>query len=381
MDFKDKQKIGAIPSQKIREMIREGYVKNADEKNIQPASLDLTITNEAYRMKGTFLPRLGETIRDIIKKGVICSVDLTQPLERDGIYWIKLKEELNLPQGIYAFSSNKSSTGRINLQIRLLADYVPRFDRIHPRYKNSDFYQGSLWLEVIPRSFLVKLNSGDHLSQLRFFNSYSRLSSSELKNIYSKYQLFFNEDGYSIPEKEVRIRDDDATLIMTVNLNIGDGKIVGYKAIHSNNVLEYQREGCYQPEEFFEPIFTPQDGQLVLKRGEFYLLSAKEFIRVPPQFATEMVAYDISSGEFRTHYAGFFDPGFGYGKEGEVKGTPAVLELRSFDNDFIIRDGQPICKMVYDRLSEPSDLVYGEDRLGSHYATQRGPRLSKHFKI
>ena len=375
------QKIGAIPSQKIREMIKAGHIKDADEKNIQPASLDLTITDEAYQMKGTFLPRLGETIRDIIKRGVICSVDLTQPLQRDGIYWIKLKEELNLPKDIYAFSSNKSSTGRINLQTRLLSDYVPRFDRIHPRYQNSDSYQGSLWLEVIPRSFLVKLSPGDNLNQLRFFNGQSRLSSDELKNIYSKYQLFFNEDGYSMPEEEVRIRDGDATLIMTVNLNIGEEEIVGYKAIHSNNVLEYQREGYYSAEEFFEPIFTPKDGQLVLKRGEFYLLSAKEFIRVPPSFATEMVAYDISSGEFRTHYAGFFDPGFGYGKEGEVKGTPAVLELRSFDNDFIIRNGQPICKMVYDRLSEIPDLVYGQDSLGSHYAAQRGPRLSKHFRV
>jgi len=286
------QKIGAIPSQKIREMIKAGHIKDADEKNIQPASLDLTITDEAYQMKGTFLPRLGETIRDIIKRGIICSVDLTQPLECDGIYWIKLKEELNLPKGIYAFSSNKSSTGRINLQTRLLSDYVPRFDRIHPRYQNSDSYQGSLWLEVIPRSFFVKLSPGDNLNQLRFFSGQSRLSSEELKNIYSKYQLFFNGNGYSMPEEEVRIRDGDATLIMTVNLNIGEEEIVGYRAIHSNNVLEYQRERYYLTEEFFEPIFTPKDGQLVLKKGEFYLLSAKEFIRVPPQFATEMVAYD-----------------------------------------------------------------------------------------
>jgi dCTP deaminase len=375
------KKNGAVPSQKIREMIKENYIKNADEKNVQPASLDLTISDEAYQMKGTFLPQIGEKISEIIKKGIISQADLSQPLEQNKIYWIKLQEELNLPKGIFALSSNKSSTGRINLQARLLADGVPRFDRVHSRYcKNSNSYRGSLWIEIIPRSFPIKLTVGDKLNQLRFFNNCSHLSIRELKNTYLRYQLLFEKSGNFIQGKEVKIRDDDATLILSVDL-ANSGKIIGYKAISSDKILEFQKIEYYNSEDFFEPIFASKDGHLILKKNEFYLFSTKEFIRVPSSLAAEMIAYDISNGEFRSHYAGFFDPGFGYGKSGEVKGTPAVLEVRTFDNNFILRDGQPICKMIYDKLSGQPDLIYGEKNLGSHYAFQRGPKLSKHFKI
>ena len=375
------KKNGAVPSQKIREMIKENYIKNADERNVQPASLDLTISNEAYQMKGTFLPQIGEKISEIIKKGVISQIDLAWPLEQNKIYWIKLQEELNLPKGTFALSSNKSSTGRINLQARLLADGVPRFDRVHSRYcTNLNFYRGSLWIEIIPRSFPIKLTPGDNLNQLRFFNNCSRLSIRELKNTYLKYQLLFEKNGNFIQGKEIKIRDDDATLILSVDLS-NSGKIIGYKAISSDKILEFKKIGYYNSENFFEPIFAPENGHLILKKNEFYLFSTKEFIRVPPCLAAEMIAYDISNGEFRSHYAGFFDPGFGYGKNGEVKGTPAVLEVRAFDNNFILRDGQPICKMIYDKLSDQPDLIYGEKNLGSHYAFQRGPKLSKHFKI
>ena len=379
MDFQ--QKIGAIPSQKIRQMIRKGYIKNADEKNIQPASLDLTISNEAYQMKGTFLPRLGEKIQDIVRNGISRKIDLSQPLEKNKIYWIKLQEELNLPKKFFAVSSNKSSTGRINIQARLLADGVPRFDRVHSRYcENSNSYQGSLWIEIVPRSFSIKLTLGDKLNQLRFFNNHSHLSVKELKDNYLKYKLLFGKDGNFIQGKKVKIRDDDATLILSVDL-LNNKKIIGYKAIPSDKILEFQKIGYYNSEDFFEPIFAPGNGYLILEKNEFYIFSTKEFVRVPSCLAAEMIAYDISSGEFRSHYAGFFDPGFGYGKNGEIKGTPAVLEVRAFDNNFILRDGQPICKMVYDKLSEQPDLIYGEKNLGSHYAFQRGPKLSKHFKV
>jgi dCTP deaminase len=379
MDFI--KKIGAIPSQKIREIIKKKYVKNANEKNIQPASLDLAISNEAYQMKGTFLPRIGEKIQDIVRNGISKKVDLSQPLEKNKIYWIKLQEELNLPKDFFAISSNKSSTGRINIQARLLADGVPRFDRIHSRYcENSNSYQGSLWIEIIPRSFSIKLTPGDKLNQLRFFNGCSRLSIKELKNIFVKHRLLFDKDKKFIKSKEVKIRDDDATLILSVDLS-NNKKIIGYKAISSDKILEFNKIKHYAPEDFFKPIFAPENGYLILEKNEFYIFSTKEFVRIPSCIAAEMIAYDVSNGEFRSHYAGFFDPGFGYGKSGEVKGTPAVLEARAYDNNFILRDGQPICKMVYDKLSEPPDLIYGEKNLGSYYAFQRGPKLSKHFKV
>ena len=376
-----KEKIGAIPSQKIREMIRNGYIKNTDEKNIQPASLDLEISDEAYQMKGTFLPRLGEKIYNIVRNGISRKIDLASPLEKNKIYWVKIKEELNLPKEFFALSSNKSSTGRINIQARLLADGVPRFNRIHSRYsENPNSYQGSLWIEIIPRSFSIKLAAGDKLNQLRFFNNHSHLSIEELKDYYLKYKLLFDKDENFIQSKEIKIRDDDTTLILSIDL-LNNKKIIGYKAILSDKILEFQKIGYYNSEDFFQPIFAPENGYLILEKNEFYIFSTKEFVRVPTQFAAEMIAYDISNGEFRSHYAGFFDPGFGYGKDGEVKGTQAVLEVRTFDNNFILRDGQPICKMIYDKLSERPDLIYGEKNLGSHYAYQRGPKLSKHFKI
>lgn len=375
------KKVGAIPLQKIREMIKKNYIQNADEKNIQPASLDLEISDEAYQMKGTFLPRIGEKIQDIVKNGISRRVDLEQPLERNKIYWVKLKEELNLPKEFFAISSNKSSTGRINVQARLLADGVPRFDKIHSRYcENPNFYQGSLWIEIIPRSFPIKLTLGDKLNQLRFFNDCSRLSTKELKNIFVKHQLLFDKDKNFIKSKEIKIRDDDATLILSVDLS-NSGKIISYKAISSDKILEFNKIKHYAPEDFFKPIYASENGYLILEKNEFYIFSTKEFVRVPSCLAAEMIAYDISNGEFRSHYAGFFDPGFGYGKNGEVKGTSAVLEVRAYDNNFILRDGQPICKMVYDKLSETPDLIYGQENLGSHYAFQRGPKLSKHFKI
>ncbi len=362
-----------IPSQKIVEMIGNGQVINAETANIQPASMDLTLSGEAYRMRWTFLPQKGEKISDIIEVGALYPFNLAQPLEPGAIYLIRLKEEMNLPKDIFALTNNKSSTGRVNLQTRIVADGVPRFDRLPAGYK------GPLWLEVTSKSFFIKLNEGDVVNQIRFFTSDDKKESLFIKDIYNRHKLFYNKKGVFIPENKILAEDNDNSLIMSMDLD-KEKDIVGFKAIHTGEILDFSRKNYHIADDFFVPLNSPRDGRITLRCNDFYIFSTKEFIRVPPDYSVEMVAYDIGSGEFRSHYAGFFDPGFGYGAKGEVLGTPAVLEVRPYDNNFSLRDGQPICKMVFMEVTETPDKIYGIGGLGSHYQKQRGAFLSKHFK-
>ncbi|MFH1565427.1 MAG: 2'-deoxycytidine 5'-triphosphate deaminase [bacterium] len=360
---------GALPSQLIRELINKQNINNADINNIQPSSLDLTITDEVYKMKGVFLPKRGEKVRDIIKDGALYQTDLGKPLECGGIYLIKLKESISLPPNVYVYANNKSSSGRINLQVRLIADGVPYFDRI-PRGTNSE-----LWVVVSPKSFSVKLSAGNALNQIRFFGSNTTLSEEEYKELYSKTPLILNSNGEPIPMDQISFRHD---ITMSINL---EQDLIGWKCSPSvGKLIDFNNINYYDPLEFFEPMRKPKDGQLILRSNEFYILSTVEHIKVPSDYAVEMAAYDPSKGEFRSHYAGFFDPGWGCEANGGGDGTPAVLEVLTQDNDFILRHGQPICKMIYERLAEAPDVVYGSDVAGSHYHGQKGPRLSKHFK-
>lgn len=363
--------LGAYPSQTIKKLIKEGAILGAVEENLQPSSLDLSISDEIYKMKGIFLPKKYEKISDIVKEGSLYKTDLEKPLECEGVYMVKLNESLNLSSQVFALTNNKSSSGRINLQVRLLADGVSKFDKVPRGYK------GDLWVLISPKSFAVKLKPGNSLNQMMFFDIDARLSEKEHKALYKKYDLFYGKESKPVPCSEVEF-DSGGGLTMTVDL---DQEVVGYKCIpQAEKVLDFN-EYSHDPLDFFEPIVKPKDGTVVLKRDHFYILSTKEFVRVPSEYAMEMIAYDTSKGEYRSHYAGFIDPGFGYGKNGEVKGTPLVLEVFTNDNDFVLRDGQPICKVVYESLVENPELVYGVGDLGSHYHIQRGPRLSKHFKV
>ncbi|MBI4433216.1 2'-deoxycytidine 5'-triphosphate deaminase [Candidatus Uhrbacteria bacterium] len=362
--------LGAFPSQCIERMIADGEIAGGDVARIQPSSLDLTISDEIYKMKGVFLPRAGESIGDLLQEGSLFPWDLGKPLECQGIYLIRLRETLALRPTVYARTNNKSSTGRVNLQARVLADGVPRFDAL-PRG-----YHGNLWLLVIPRSFSVKLSAGDALNQIRFFNAESTLTRTDLEALYADDALLHTENGIHIAREHVEL-DDRGGVTLTVDL---EQPIVGYKCRpHGGTVLDF-RSTDHDPLEFFEPIPRPKNGHVILRRDEFFILSTFECIRVPPAFACEMVAYDTSKGEFRSHYAGFIDPGFGYGRAGEIPAAPLVLEVLLQENDVILRHGQPVCQVAYERLSEPATRVYGTGAAGSHYALQRGPRLSKHFR-
>ncbi len=359
---------GAIPRQLIIEMIEAGYIVGASPEAIQPSSLDLTITDEIYRMRGSYLPKKSETVEDIIGHGSLYKHAVDRPLEVDGTYLIKLAESVKLPQGVYALTSSKSSSGRINLRTRLVVNNVAKFDTVPANY------EGTLWLEVISKSFPVQLHAGDRLNQLRFFHGEARLTSFEHRMIYDKYQLLRDAAGQPIPAN-----DDTVGSGVTMTVDLSREGIIGYRAHPSAWSMLDTAKFDHDPLDFFEPISKPKNGELTLRHGEFYILATKERIIVPPSLAAEMAAYDPTKGEFRSHYAGFFDPGWGWTPEENDKGWQAVLEISTHGHDFVLRDGQPICLMIYERLVSKPDTLYGGD-LHSNYAAQQGPRLAKWFK-
>ncbi len=362
------ERYGALPMQLIREMMQAGYIRGGSEAHIQPASLDLTVTDEVYRLRGSYLPRVGEPMAEILARGALFKHPIDRPLEQNGIYLIRLAETLALPPGIHATCSNKSSSGRINLRGRLIAEGVPRFDDVPAGF------HGGLWLEVIPKSFPVRLHPGDRINQIRFFHGDARLSILEHRMTYDRYGLLRDAHGTRLPANAERCGRG-----VTMTIDLTSEEIIGWRAKPNGwNILD-TAVFTHDPREFFEPVERPANGELVIRPEAFYILSTKEHIITPPTFATEMAAYDSSKGEFRSHFAGFFDPGWGWTDADETRGTIAVLEVEAYGHDFVLRDGQPICLMVYERMLDIPDKLYGAD-LKSNYSGQTGPRLAKWFR-
>ncbi|MBE7490684.1 MAG: 2'-deoxycytidine 5'-triphosphate deaminase [Planctomycetes bacterium] len=373
---------GTLPSQEIQALVASGAVRSAAgiaPEQIQPSSLDLSLSVEAYSMTGSLLPLGTEKVRDLIERFARYPINLREPavLVRDNVYLVRLRENFALPADVAAYANNKSSTGRIDLQTRVICDGNPRYDKI------PEGYHGELWLEVIPKSFDVRLRTGDCLNQVILYRGREILDAPQMLKLFgepdgrkkSRPRILHDSAGGALGIESVA---DDGALLMTLDLN---QEIVGYVAKKSlkPKPIDLAAVGSHEPDDYFEPIKRPRDGALFLRQNAFYIFSTFEYISVPPDYAVEMLPYDTSAGEFRAHYAGFFDPGFGYGKEGEVKGTPAVLEVRPYEDDLIVRHRQPVCKMAYERLSARPDKLYGVG-MKSNYAHQRGPRLSKFFR-
>lgn len=361
------QKLGSIPYQLIRQMIAAGYVNGSKPEHIQPASLDLSVSDEIYRMRGSYLPRKGESVRDLIKQGSLGKHDVNEPLKPNHIYLIRLNESLTLPPMIHASTSNKSSSGRINLRARLIADGVPRFDEI------PSGYHGSLWIEVIPKSFAVRIHPDDRINQMRFFQGDPRLSSLEHRLAYDHYGLLRCLNRSERPNADEHV---DRGITMTVDLTTH--QTIGWRSKQRVDAILDTAIFTHKPEDFFEPVARQTSGELILEPGAFYILATKERILVPPMFSAEMAAYDSSKGEFRSHFAGFFDPGWGMAKEESDKGKIAVLEIEAYSHDFVLRDAQPICLMVFEHVLETPEKLYGEE-MSSHYDRQSGPKLAKWF--
>lgn len=365
---------GTFPSQTIRQLVSDGHVLDSASDalaRVQPSSLDLTLSEECWQLPGSVLPLRSERVREIVANLGRRKLDLSAPtlLDRGKVYLIRLSQRFDLPAGVHAYTNNKSSIGRIDLGTRSVCDNTPRYDKIPAGYR------GEVWVEVIPRSFDVILQAGQALNQAIFHTERRILRTNEIRNLHESAPgpLLYDKNGFQIPAAEMLVEDG---VMLTLDL---DQPVIGFQSRKTFEPIDLAKIANHDPAEFFEPIPHTPKGHLWLERGRFYVFSTWEYIRVPPAFAVEMLPYDTSAGDFRAHYAGFFDPGFGYGLQGEERGTPAVLEVRSYEDDLIIRHRQPICRMAYEELSAVPDRLYHAS-IGSTYANQRGPKLSKYFR-
>lgn len=362
---------GVLPAQIIEELISSGCIITRDpieNSQVQPASLDLRLGPVAYRVRASFLPSRASTVARSIKELGSHEINLTKPsvLERGCVYIVPLMEELNLPSQIYGKSNPKSTIGRLDIFSRLITDYGTEFERIPSGYK------GKLYVEIVPRTFSITVQQGAKLTQLRLVRGVSPYSDTKLTELHEEQILAYSEDN--LPA-EVMISKG---LWISVNLRgENDSGIIGFKAKKHTPPIDLAKEDFYEPLEYWEPIISSRTKQIILEPEEFYLLMSKERVRIPPDYAAELVAYDTSVGEFRIHYAGFFDPGFGYG-DNNIQGTHAVLEVRSHEVPFLLKDGQVVGRFIFERLLATPKKIYGA-AIGSSYQGQ-GLKLSKQFK-
>jgi dCTP deaminase len=360
---------GILPSQDISNLIAHGHIAATPAihpDHIQPASLDLRLGDMAHRVRASFLPGPNSTVEAKIKELRMTRVDLTGApvFEKDCVYIIPLVEELNLPENISGKANPKSTTGRLDIFTRLITDYGTEFDRVPAGYK------GKLYAEVVSRTFTVALRAGMRLSQLRFVQGNPRSSDSAIRGLDREEPLVYEEDSPSKARVERGLR-------ITINLEGAEGEIIAYKAKRYAPAIELDKINFYATEEFWEVRHQNASKNLILEPGDFYILASKERVSVPPEFAAEMVPFDPSDGEFRIHYAGFFDPGFGYGSN-DIKGTPAVLEVRAHEVPFLMEHGQLVGRLNYMPLLSRPEKIYGTN-IGSSYQHQ-ALTLSKQFR-
>ncbi|WP_131194170.1 2'-deoxycytidine 5'-triphosphate deaminase [Lichenihabitans psoromatis] len=333
-----------------------------DQHLVQPASLDLRLGTRAWRVRASFLPGPNRTVEACIASQPSHEMDLSSPvvLETGTVTIVELDETLNLPASISAATNPKSSTGRIDVFTRVITDQAREFDFVEAGYA------GPLYLEVSPRSFPVRVKAGSRLSQIRFRAGQSRLDDAAHLALHRRDTLVSG----STPSIA-------GGVALSVDLGGFDRGLIGYRAKRHTGLIDVDTVGLYDLHDFWEPLPLRSRKELVLDPGEFYILASKEAVHVPADHAAEMVPFDPLVGEFRVHYAGFFDPGFGASEAGGT-GARAVLEVRSRDVPFILEDGQIIGRLLYERLSERPKSLYGAAS-GSNYQAQ-GLKLSKHFR-
>ncbi len=364
---------GILPSQEIRHFIKVGIVSSSREPTddqIQPASIDLRLSNEAYRVRASFLPGKSTTLLNkATSNGMLNQkIDISLPslLEPNVIYIIPLMESLNLPDDVYGIANPKSTTGRLDIFTRLITEHGDEFDRV------GKGYRGKLYIEVISHTFPVVVRAGLRLNQLRFGRGSTDVASDARLKKLGREDLLIGADessGAANIDRGVRI---------TVDL-VGNGSgIIAYQARKCSPPIELDKIDYYEIAEFWNPISRERNRSFILEPGEFYILASKQRVRVPPDFAAEMLPYDLATQEFRVHYAGFFDPGFGFGTNGGIPGTRAVLEVRASEIPILLEDDQFVGRLNYFSMAATPDKVYGGP-IGSSYQ-QQGLALSKQFK-
>ncbi|WP_027237309.1 2'-deoxycytidine 5'-triphosphate deaminase [Leisingera caerulea] len=354
---------GVLPSQTIENMLESGDITVSSplvEGQVQPASLDLRLGTVAYRVRASFLAGQGRSVSDRLTEFEMhrISLDGGAVLEKGCVYVVPLMEGLALPQDVSAVANAKSSTGRLDLLTRTITDGGEEFDRI------KQGYTGPLYAEICPRSFSILVRPGMRLNQIRFRRGQAVLSDAELKMLHA---------GTPLVDGEAVIEDG---LGFSVDLKLPGTDLVGYRAKPHTGVIDLDRIGEYDPQEYWEEVRT-KDGRIILDPGAFYILVSREAVHIPPAFAAEMAPYLAMVGEFRVHYAGFFDPGFGHDAAGGA-GSRGVLEVRCHEAPFVLEHGQVVGRLVYEKMAEVPEQLYGAG-IASNYQGQ-GLKLSKHFK-
>ena len=357
--------VGVLPAHGIANMIREQQIWASGgvlDDQIQPASLDLRLGEVAYRIRASFLPGAAGTVQDKLEQLAYHRVDLKNGavLETDCVYLVPLMEAVSLPERTAGFANPKSSTGRIDVFTRLITDFGTEFDKVPAGYK------GHLYLEVSPRTFPILVRTGSRLSQLRFRRGAANHNDAELKRLHDEIGLVNGKANI------------DNGLGLSIDLE-GDKEtgLVGYRGKRHAGLIDVDRKDALPILQYWEPIYRDAQGQIILDPDEFYILASREAVTIPPSHAAEMMPFNPLVGEFRVHYAGFFDPGFG-AAEADGKGARAVLEVRSREVPFILEHGQIIGRLVYERLTDVPETLYGRG-LSSNYQAQ-GLKLSKHFR-
>jgi dCTP deaminase len=364
---------GVLPSQRLREAVDREWIVAGDwripQESIQPASVDLRLGEHAWALRCSFLPDSDSTVEEKIEDLAFERIDLRDgaTLERDRPYLVPLIEELRLPREIRAKANPKSSTGRLDVFTRVLTDRNHRFDEI------AAGYRGKLYLEVVPRTFAIRVRTGLALNQVRLISGEGRLSDEQLIALHRETPLLYLE---SEPLSESALSLGDG-LFLSLDVSGFEESVVGYRAKKNSLPIDLTGAGALRWREFWEPVHPEPGGRIVLEPEVFYLLLSAQGVSIPPSYAAEMLAYDPTAGELRTHYAGFFDPGFGYSRLSETHGARAALEVRARDVSFMVEHGQPVCKLAFERMAEEPDVLYGED-VGSNYQGQQ-TMLSKHF--
>lgn len=354
---------GVLPSQTLRHLITQGAINATSpitDAQIQPASIDLRLGHIAYRVRASFLAGQGRKVVDRLAEFEMHRVDLSAGavLEKGCVYVIPLMEGLALPQGITAVANAKSSTGRLDLLTRTITDGGTEFDRI------PEGYTGPLYAEVCPRSFSVLVRPGMRLNQIRFRSGQAVLDDTTLAALHAEEPLVSGEAVIS------------DGLGFSVDLRPDDGDLVGFRAKPHTGVVDLDLIGHYRARDFWEEIRT-DEGRIILDPGAFYILVSREAVTIPPDYAAEMAPYLAMVGEFRVHYAGFFDPGFGHAAAGGA-GSRGVLEVRCHEAPFVLEHGQVVGRLVYERMSERPETLYGQ-AIKSNYQGQ-GLKLAKQFR-
>jgi dCTP deaminase len=356
---------GILPGHILKRLVRAKREvlasEDIEERQIQPASIDLRLGPVAYRVRASFLPGPHATVAEKLKSVTMHEIDLTSGavLETGCVYIVPVLERADFSKRISGVANPKSSTGRIDVFTRLITDHAQTFDRVEYGYR------GPLYAEITPRTFPVLVRKGSRLNQLRVRRGSPQFTDTQLRRLHEETPLTSGEANI------------DGGLAFSIDLAGTVGGRIGWRAKRHTGLIDVDKPNLLSPLDYWDPIDATPSGSLILDPDEFYILVSRETVAIPPQYAAEMVPFNPLVGEFRVHYAGFFDPGFGY-EAGAAPSAHAVLEVRSREVPFILEHGQVIGRLVYERLTDPPPDVYGA-ALGSNYQRQ-GLKLSKHFK-